>query len=115
MILAIDYDKTITADPKGMMSVIRCFQSNGHKVVCVTMRHHEFDWCEDFKTLEDKYQVETIFCDGQAKRLVCAERGVFPDWWLDDWPEGIAVGSIYTPIELDEWRKAQQGEHKPVL
>ena len=107
-LIGLDYDGTITADPECFKAIIRCFQSCGHRVYCVTMRHEELDWDKDFEELRDKYDVETIFCDGYAKRSVCQDRGLNIDIFIDDWPEGIAIDSIYTPIQLTEWRKEQK-------
>lgn len=107
MHLAMDYDDTYTSDPKTMRAVIRCFQTNGHKVTIVTMRCPEKDWVDEFKFLKDNYDVDTIFCDGQAKKEVVEKLGVKIDWWMDDKPEGIVNGSAYTPEQLDAWRKAQ--------
>ncbi len=108
MLVALDYDNTYTADPKCFQEVIRCFQSCGHKVIIATMRDKELDYHPDFDTLRDNYDVETVFCDGNSKRKVTQLNGYVVDIWIDDWPEGIATDSIYTPIQLTEWREAQK-------
>lgn len=110
--IGLDFDNTYSSDPGCFRAIIRCFQSMGHEVICVTMRHHEIDWLEEFKILEDKYNVPTVFCDGHAKRKVTQDLGIGIDIWIDDWPEGIAVDSIYTPIQLLEWRKEQEKINK---
>ncbi len=55
LIIAMDYDNTFTADKACMKAIIRCFQSCGHKVICVTLRSGELDWHDDFQELKDKY------------------------------------------------------------
>lgn len=108
LIIAMDYDNTFSAAPETFKAIIRCFQSTGHKVYCVTMRHEKLDWHDDFSILKNRYDVETIFCDGQAKRKVCENLGINIDIWIDDWPEGIAIDSLYTPVQLTKWREAQK-------
>ena len=102
--ISLDYDNTYTADPKGMKALIRCLQSSGHTVFCVTMRHAEIDWNEDFKELKEKYDVETIFCDGRAKRKVTQDRNIGIDIWIDDTPKGVDEDSPFTGQELLDWR-----------
>jgi len=106
--ISLDYDNTYTADKNCMKALIRCLQSCGHKVYCVTLRSKDLDWHDDFEELANKYEVETIFCDGESKRKVTELQGIKIDVWIDDWPEGIPNGSQYTPIQLTEWRKEQR-------
>lgn len=101
----MDYDETYTSDPGCMRAVIRCFQSCGHKVFIVTMRSHEHDWDDEFKFLKDNYQVDTIFCDGKAKKPFCESLGLKFQFWMDDKPEGINADSIFTGPELEAWRE----------
>ena len=105
--VSIDYDNTLTADPKGMRALIRCLQSSGHEVFCVTMRHEEIDWHEDFKELKESYGVDTVFCNGRAKRKVTQEHNIGIDIWIDDTPSGIDNDSPFTEQELSVWRKEQ--------
>lgn len=105
--IGLDYDNTYSADPECFRAIIRCFQSMGHEVLCVTMRHHELDWLDEFKTLQDKYGVDTVFCNGYAKRKVTQDMGIGIDIWIDDTPRGVDENSPFTDQELIEWRKEQ--------
>lgn len=108
LLIALDYDNTLTADPQGFKAIIRCFQSLGHEVMIVTMRCKEKDYEPQFDELRDKYQVDAIFCDGNPKRKFTETLGYKFDIWIDDYPEGIHLGSQYSPDQLDEWREEQQ-------
>lgn len=107
MHIALDYDNTYTADRNTFKAIIRCFQSSGHKVTCVTLRNGVEDWHEDFKELKEKYDVDTVFCDGQSKREITEKHDIKINIWIDDWPEGISIGSQYNPLQLLSWRQDQ--------
>lgn len=103
---ALDYDLTFTADPICMTNAIRCFQSFGHEVIIVTLRGPEDVGEGDyFDSLKEKYNVDTIFCDGRAKQEVVHEMGIGIDIWIDDNPRGITEGSPMTGLEIVQWRK----------
>lgn len=108
MLLAIDYDNTYTADKPGMQAIIRCFQTNGHKVILATMRSRELDYHPDFDFLEFTYNVPCYFSDGRSKRDYLSELGIYPNWWLDDNPESITIGSHLSEEELATWREKQK-------
>lgn len=103
----MDYDDTYSSDPSCFRAVIRCFQSCGHKVYIVTMRSKELDWSDEFDFLKKNYGVDTIFCDGVAKKEVTEQAGIEIDWWLDDRPEGINNGSNFSGSDLIQWRNDQ--------
>ena len=107
MHIALDYDNTYTADRNAFKAIIRCFQSSGHKVTCVTLRNGIEDWHEDFKELKESYGVDTVFCNGRAKRKVTQEHNIGIDIWIDDTPSGIDNDSPFTEQELSVWRKEQ--------
>ncbi len=87
--ISLDYDGTYTEDPRGWRAVIRCLQSNGHKVSIVTARRREEDWDAEFTFLKDIYGVETFFTHGEPKRDWMNRRGIQIDIWIDDMPEMI--------------------------
>lgn len=104
--IALDYDLTFTAAPDTFKAIIRCFQSVGHEVIIVTLRGPE-DIGEDdyFDELKEKYNVDTIFCDGEAKEDVVHRRGIGISIWIDDNPRGIIDGSPMLPDDIIRWRK----------
>lgn len=104
----MDFDDTYTSDPRCMRAIIRCFQSCGHKVYIVTMRSREHDFLDEFDFLKKEYDVETIFCDGKAKKPVMEGLGIPIQFWMDDRPEGINADSAFTGADLDAWREEQK-------
>lgn len=112
MLIAMDFDETYTADPSCMRAIIRCFQSCGHKVFIVTMRSHEHDWLDEFEFLKKNYDVDTIFCDGKAKKPFCEALGLQFQFWMDDRPEGINADSVFTGAQLAEWRTEQKAKQE---
>ena len=105
--IALDYDLTYTADKETFKKVIITLQLAGHKIYCVTMRSFEHDFHPDFDELLTYYNIETIFCDGHAKRVVCETLGIPIDIWIDDKPQSVVSDSEYSPEELHAWRKTQ--------
>lgn len=79
MLIALDYDRTYTADKelwdRFVTDAIKC----GHKVVCLTMRA--------FPEEQIKIpNVDIIYTDRKAKRDYAFTNGIFVDIWIDDRP-----------------------------
>jgi hypothetical protein len=68
------------------------------------MRSHTEDYDPDFDYLRDKYGVDTIFCDGIAKKTFTGAFGLHYDVWIDDNPAAILYDSPLTAEQLAEWR-----------
>lgn len=76
MRIALDYDKTYTADPELWDQFIRDAKSRGHEVFIATMRHpHE--------AIENP-PVEVVYTSRKAKIHI-----VVADIWIDDSPHWI--------------------------
>ena len=108
MKIALDYDGTITADKDFFKDLILLARKYGHKTTIVTMRHAELDPILDAEEFFYNYETPIIYCDGQPKRKVCEEQGVFIDVFMDDMPEGVGNGSSYTLDQLAQWREEQK-------
>lgn len=106
--IALDYDNTYTADKELWDKFTDMVQLMNHKVFIVTMRSRESDWNDELGVLDKKLSLPVIFCDGRPKRRVCEELGIHVDIWIDDYPEGIHLGTQYSPTQLEEWRAEQQ-------
>lgn len=87
MIVAIDYDKTYTVDPVLFDQIIKLFQSNGHTVVCITLRPPIMG--EEVLNSIGKL-VAVLFTSGKMKREYAEENGISVDIWVDDMPEMIS-------------------------
>lgn len=80
MIIALDYDKTYTADPQLWNKFIEDAKKSGHKIICLTMRKYPD---EQIKNMP----VSTIhYTDRQAKKTWADENGIIVDIWIDDKP-----------------------------
>jgi len=88
MIVAIDYDDTISLNHNLWQEVINTFNSFGAKVYVVTYR--ESTRFQDMKIPEGV--IDTVFTNAQAKREYCEEMGIDIDIWIDDSPESVIFG-----------------------
>lgn len=89
MIIAIDYDNTLTADPEGWTQFIKMMQARGHEVVCVTGRSDIGEWGEEVRR-EIGGLVKIVFSGNQWKRAAAEKAGWKVNVWIDDMPEYIA-------------------------
>jgi hypothetical protein len=110
MRIALDYDKTYTANVPYWRDFILLSQKYGEEVRIVTMRSEELDYETEFDFLKKYYNVETIFCDGLSKKGVCQALGYDVDIWIDDNPKGILHGTSFSTEELNAWREAGRPE-----
>ncbi len=83
MLIALDYDKTFTADPNFWREVIAMGERHGHTFVCVTGRRTPPERPEPSIPLQ-------VVCAGpELKRHVAAKAGYAVDVWIDDMPGTI--------------------------
>jgi hypothetical protein len=81
MIIALDYDGTITADPVLFLEFAERAMARGHEVICVTMRHaHE---------PIGGSPIEVVYTGRQGKKAFMLAAGRAVDVWIDDTPEWI--------------------------
>ncbi len=85
MLIALDYDRTFTADPMLFVEFGRLARERGHQVVCVTMRH-ESEPIADFPH-------EVVYTGRKAKKPHMAALGRSVSVWIDDSPEWILEDS----------------------
>jgi len=81
MFIALDYDKTYTADPALWDSFVKLAQSRGHIVKIVTMRRPD-------EAIID-VPIEVIYTNRKAKSTV-----VRADIWIDDNPQWVYQDSL---------------------
>lgn len=81
MLIALDYDKTYTADPTLWNDFIAIAQKRGHEVKIVTLRYPD-------ETIENA-PVEVVYTSRKAKALI-----VKADIWVDDSPHWINQDSL---------------------
>lgn len=103
MKIALDYDRTYSADPRFWNMVVTIAKMFGIDIRGVTARDHQLDRTRGLIKFERKLPV--IYTCGVAKRWYCEHFTDFtPDIWIDDKPEGILENSGTTLEQLDEWR-----------
>lgn len=95
MVIAIDYDDTISINNEMWVEIINVFQSYGHKVVCVTYRQpdcdpHELEWLE-------QHDVEVFFTSQTSKSEFMERCGLEIGIWIDDDP--LCVSHSFLPKE----------------
>lgn len=81
MLIALDYDKTYTADPALWNDFVRSAQARGHAVKIVTMRTPS--------EMIDGVPVEVVYTSRKAKSAV-----VSADIWIDDSPCWVYQDSL---------------------
>lgn len=81
MIIALDYDKTYTADPVMWEAFIKIAVERGHKIICITMRSYPEEQLPKFWSI-----AEVVYTDRRAKKKYADENGIAVDIWIDDKP-----------------------------
>ncbi len=95
MLIAIDFDGTLTACQGSWFTTLPHFLAHGHTLVTVTSRRN---------TLENRHAIEAemmavlqktwpiVFAYDQPKRMAARAAGFDPDIWIDDQPWTIGQG-----------------------
>lgn len=109
MKIALDYDKTYTADRVFWSAFVTAAREHGHDVRIVTIRDDRYDRTQPLIELEA--HIPIIYTRGVAKHWYCTHfgDGFTPDVWIDDKPRTIFENSDATPEALVQWR-AERGE-----
>ena len=81
MLIALDYDKTYTADPALWDAFVQSAQNRGHTVKIVTMRRPD-------EAILDA-SIEIVYTSRKAKAAV-----ISADIWIDDSPHWVYQDSL---------------------
>ena len=95
MLIAIDFDGTLTADADLWRKFIMDAKSLGHYVVCVTARRdtaENREWIEGWMKDNRISNVYTHYTNLASKVDHMARIGVKVDIWIDDDPRKCALG-----------------------
>ena len=94
MLIAIDFDDTLTADPVLFRTLIAVIESFGHRTICVTARRDTSENRLDIEGYFRKYGIELYvhYTAGASKVDHMARIGVKVDIWIDDDPRKCALG-----------------------
>lgn len=103
--IAIDYDRTYTADPGLWYQFIQMSKAAGHTPFICTYRDERYDKDETLEFLEED-DVLVVYTRGVAKKWWCEQFTTFDkvDIWIDDKPERIYENSVFPIEKLREWR-----------
>lgn len=108
MNIALDYDKTYTANKPLWDGFIDDCLNSGVDIRLVTARSPN----DDPLTIQQFHwlgEIPVIYCDGVAKKFATFWFHNFPvDIWIDDKPEGINANSTATPEILAAWRNSEE-------
>lgn len=104
MKIALDYDRTYSADPRFWNIVITLAKVFGHDIRIVTYRDHQLD--RTMPLIKVERILPVIYTCGMAKKWFLTHFGgdFIPDIWIEDKPEGIFENSTTSPENLDKWR-----------
>lgn len=97
LIIALDFDETITADPVLWEGFIALAKSRGHSVTIVTLRPEKQDNSDIIK-FATKHNINVVFTAGKQK-----EDTFKADIWIDDIPALIPNYNRYHAIL--QWKR----------
>ena len=103
MKIGLDWDGTVSADPKTFREVVCCFLDAGHEVAIVTWRsdpRNQDPWSKEptkWSDIEEVFndwgfRLPIYYCDGKAKRDFYEA-----DIWIDDNPSAISFSLTRPP------------------
>ena len=96
MIIAFDYDGTISADLKMFSKIMRIVEESGHEPIIVTMRHYyEEDNILNMFSNGLGNGVRVFYTGRKAKKEFMKNTwNIDPDIWIDDNPRWILKDSM---------------------
>lgn len=110
MIVALDYDRTYTADPDLWLLFIQSATARGHTVYCATQRA-ESDPVDEALAIAVEGRV--VYTNRKAKRWLMEARGIAVDVWIDDSPAGIYCDRIGARYVNGRWQRARWSRPTP--
>lgn len=100
MIVAIDFDETITTNPPLWLSIMNIMRNAGWDVIVVTYRKPDADPHELFFLQQQGFRIYFTGQVGKRKWLWERQR-ISPDIWIDDSPESILLDYDTTKWKFD--------------
>lgn len=87
MIISLDYDGTFNTAPHLWERFIVAFKSEGHTIICCTMRYPEEG--DEVKQALGHLVDDIIFTSRRNKATYLYSQGIAIDIWIDDQPHFI--------------------------
>ena len=95
--IAIDFDKTWTADPALWSGFAEVASTRGHEVIIVTRRQSISDEERSRSLVSKRLSEEMLYCDYRFKRQAVELAGYNVDIWIDAEPGTIEPQRIPNP------------------
>lgn len=94
MLIAIDFDETLTADAALWRMFVATANVLGHRVVCVTARRDTEENRETLSEWMESHGIDlTVYFTGLGSKVeFMLARGMKVDIWIDDDPRKCALG-----------------------
>jgi len=94
VLIAIDFDDTLTADSELWLEFIASANALGHGVICVTARRDTPENNEDIENWLAMHGIDLrVYYTGLRSKVdYMASRGLKVDIWIDDDPKRCALG-----------------------
>jgi len=94
MLIAIDFDDTLTADSQLWLTFIESAKNLGHRCICVTARRDTDDNRETIENWMVSHGVHLpVYFTGLASKVEHAKKiGLVVNIWIDDDPKKCALG-----------------------
>jgi hypothetical protein len=94
MLIAIDFDETLTRDSQLWAQFIATAESLGHRCICITARRQTEDNIESIDEWMRMHGVSLpVYFTGLASKVEHAKKiGLEVDIWIDDDPKRCAQG-----------------------
>jgi len=94
MLIAIDFDDTLTTDSVLWSKFIESAKSLGHRVICITARRDTEDNNESIERWMTMHGVHLpVYFTGLSSKVEHAKKiGLKVDIWIDDDPRKCALG-----------------------
>ena len=94
MLIAIDFDETLTADARLWRKFCRIVKQLGHRIICVTARAETEENIDTVDEWMESHgiQMPVYFTSRESKVTYMARLGIKVDIWIDDDPRRCALG-----------------------
>ncbi len=94
MNIAIDFDNTLTADPKLWGNFIASAKTSGHRVICITARRDTDENREELQAYLEHWGLALpTFYTGLSSKIHWAKKNdIKIDIWIDDDPTTLVNG-----------------------
>lgn len=102
MLIAIDFDDTITADVSFWSEFIKSSLRSNHEIIVVTARDDTESNLSEIRRCISVSSIPVIMTSGKPKREAAENELFAVDIWIDDYPESIVGEKTILESAYDE-------------